>query len=205
MFKVCSSMSTNSGSAPACEMASVVAINVFGTVSTTSPGCTPHAMMAKRNASSDLLTATEWLAPQKAAKAFSKFSTTGPPMKPAVSRARRNTPVSSFSSSTCGVIRSRKGMQLGMPLGLCILPLHSFIDITQNPGRISSHDRVGWNIFGDDAAGAYDRILADIGVGENRCAGADGCALLYDCLLDLPIGFGLQASFRCCSARISVV
>src|ERR1017187_3360289 len=148
----------NSGSAPACEMASVVAINVFGTVSTTSPGLTPQAMMAKRNSDLPLLTATEWLAPQKAAKAFSKFSTTGPPMKPAVSRALRNTPVSSFSSSTCGVIRSRKGMQLGMPLELCIGTLHSFIDETQNPGRISSHDRVGGNIFGDEIGRAHAEL-----------------------------------------------
>src|ERR1035441_9805107 len=154
-----------------------MAISAYRSAPDAKPGLTPHAMMAKRNASVPLLTATEWLAPQKAAKAFSKFSTTGPPMKPAVSRARRNTPVSSFSSSTCGVIRSRKGMQFGIPLELCIGPLHSFIDITQNPGRISSHDRVGWNIFGDNAAGAYDRVLAHVGVGENRCAGADGCAL----------------------------
>ena len=41
-------MSTNSGNAPACEIASVVAMNVCGTVNTTSPGCTPQAIIAKR-------------------------------------------------------------------------------------------------------------------------------------------------------------
>ena len=52
-------MSTNSGNAPACEMASVVAMNVCGTVTTTSPGFTPLAIRAKRRASVPLLTATE--------------------------------------------------------------------------------------------------------------------------------------------------
>ena len=59
MLNVCSSMSTNSGNAPACEIASVVAMNVCGTVTTTSPGFTPAAISANRRASVPLLTATE--------------------------------------------------------------------------------------------------------------------------------------------------
>ena len=59
MLYVCSSMSTNSGNAPACEIASVVAMKVCGTVTTTSPGFTPLAMRAKRRASVPLLIATE--------------------------------------------------------------------------------------------------------------------------------------------------
>ena len=70
----------------------------------------------------------------------------------------------------------------------------SRFDEAQNPGRVSRHDRVTGNIFGDYAASAHDGVLANAGVGENGCAGADRCALLDDRLLDLPIGFGLQAS-----------
>jgi len=43
-------MSTNAISAPDWEMASVVAMNVFGTVTTTSPLPMPAAMRAKRRA-----------------------------------------------------------------------------------------------------------------------------------------------------------
>src|SRR5664279_1839552 len=118
-------------------------------------------MIANRNASVPLLTATERLVPQKAANAVSNSSTTGPPMKPAVSKARRNTPVSSCSSSICGVTKSRKGMQFEAPLALYILALYSFIDIAQKSGRIASHYRVGWNIFSDDAASSHNGILAD--------------------------------------------
>ena len=81
------SISTNSGNAPVWEIASVVAMNVFGTVTTTSPDFTPAAMSANRSASVPLLTAAEHFASQKSAKAFSKSSTIGPPMKPAVRKA----------------------------------------------------------------------------------------------------------------------
>ena len=60
------------------------------------------------------------------------------------------------------------------------MTFHSLFDVTQNLGRISGHDSVGGNIFGDDAAGAYNRVLADVGVGKNRGARADGCTFLYD-------------------------
>src|ERR1035438_3386205 len=109
MFKVCSSMSMNSGLAPAWEMASVVAINVFGTVSTTSPGRTPEAIKAKRSASVPLLTPTQWPESQKVANAFSNSSTIDPPTKLAVRNPLRKMPTSSFSSSRWGATRSRKG------------------------------------------------------------------------------------------------
>ena len=40
-------MSTKSGRAPACEIASVVAMKVFGTVTTVSPGLIPAAMQSE--------------------------------------------------------------------------------------------------------------------------------------------------------------
>ena len=121
MLYVRSSMSTNSGNAPACEIASVVAMNVCGTVTTTSPGFTPLAMRAKRRASVPLLTATEWLTSQNFANADSNSSTMGPPIKLALRKALRKTSVNSCSSSTCGVIRSRKGMRLETLLELLTL------------------------------------------------------------------------------------
>ena len=51
MQYVRSSISTKSGLAPAWVIASVVAMKVWGTVSTTSPGATPEAVKAKRTAS----------------------------------------------------------------------------------------------------------------------------------------------------------
>jgi hypothetical protein len=51
MLQVDSSISTKSGTAPAWEIASVVAMNVFGTVTTVSPGLIPAAIRAKRKAS----------------------------------------------------------------------------------------------------------------------------------------------------------
>src|SRR5271163_2222751 len=160
-------MSTNSGKAPACEMASVVAMNVCGTVNTTSPGCTPQAIIAKRKASVPLLTAIEWLASQKAANASSNSSTIGPPTKPAVCKARRNTEVSSRSSSTCGVTKSRKGMLFGTLLRMDIGTFHSLFYVTQNLSWISGDDGVRWDIFRDDATSANNRILSDVGVGKN--------------------------------------
>src|ERR1700722_15320024 len=116
--------------------------------------------MAKRSASVPLLTAMEWFTPQKAAKAFSNSSTTVPPTNSAVCRAWRNTPVSSCSSSMCGVTKSRKGMLLDM----FVVALLGLFDVTQDLGRVAGYDGIGWNIFGNDAAGAYNRILANVGV-----------------------------------------
>jgi hypothetical protein len=45
--------------------------------------------------------------------------------------------------------------------------------MTQNSGWISGYDNVGRDIPGDDAASADDRILADLGVGENDRARAN--------------------------------
>ena len=77
-------MSTKSGRAPAWLIASVVAMKVCGTVTTMSPGCTPAAVSAKRTASVPLATPTQYFESQYAANSFSKFSTIGPPTKPAV-------------------------------------------------------------------------------------------------------------------------
>ena len=64
-----------------------------------------------------------------------------------------------------------------MLLSTDIGTLHALIYITQDPGRIAGHDRVGWYIFRDNAAGADDRILADGDVGQNGGARTDRRAL----------------------------
>ena len=50
-------------------------------------------------------------------------------------------------------------------------------DMTQNSGGISGYDGVGGNIFGDDAAGAHDRIFTNAEIGQDRGSRADRCSL----------------------------
>ena len=92
-------MSTNSGLAPACEIASVVAMNVSGVVTAMSPRCTPAAISAKRSASVPLATPTQNRDSQNSAKSRSNSSTTVPPTNPAVSRVTSNADRSSSRSS----------------------------------------------------------------------------------------------------------
>ena len=92
-------MSTKSGRAPACEMASAVAMNVKGTVTTVSPGWTPAAINASRSASVPLLMPTQNRVSQNSAKARSNSFTMGPPMKLAVSSAASRTACNSDRSS----------------------------------------------------------------------------------------------------------
>ena len=88
-------MSTKAICAPACEMASVVAMKVCGTVTIISPCPIPAAMKAKRSASVPLFTPTQYLLSQYAANSFSKSSTIGPPMNPALLKAFSTTASSS--------------------------------------------------------------------------------------------------------------
>jgi len=79
-----------SGRAPACEIASVVAMNVMGTVTTVLPGLTPAAIRARRSASvpwpSDCRTAIAETG-EVALEALDQ----GRPRRPAVSRAASKT------------------------------------------------------------------------------------------------------------------
>ena len=94
-----SSTSMNSGEALAWEMASAVAINVFGTVTTASPGQTPAATSANLKASVPLPTPTQCWLSQYRANSRSKSSTIEPPTNPALLRALRKIDTSSFSKS----------------------------------------------------------------------------------------------------------
>src|SRR5688572_7082242 len=85
-------------------------MNVFGTVTTVSPGRTPAAISAKRNASVPLATPTACRTSQKSANSRSNSSTIEPPTNPAVLSARRKTDTSSGSSASCCATRSRNGI-----------------------------------------------------------------------------------------------
>ena len=64
MQRVAGSMSTSTGFAPVAAIASSVAMNVLGTVTTSRPGPAPSATSASRSASVPSLTPTQWAAPQ---------------------------------------------------------------------------------------------------------------------------------------------
>ena len=89
MLQVRSSMSTNSVSAPAWLIPSTVAMNVFATVTTASPG--PHAGSHQREADGVGAAAspTQNFVPQYSANSRSNASTSGPPMKAADRMALR--------------------------------------------------------------------------------------------------------------------
>src|SRR5271156_928584 len=167
MQYVRSSISTNAMRAPAWVIASVVAINVWDTVTTVSPCCTPAAINANRTASVPLAKPTQCLASQNLANSRSNSSTIGPPTNPALRKTFWQTARSSASSSTCGVIKSRKGIfsLLGISSVLDDVivfykkPL--FVDVAQDSCRIAGYHRVGGHVFGDYAAGSDQSILAD--------------------------------------------
>src|SRR2546428_1132789 len=194
-------MSTKSGRAPACEVASVVAMKVFGTVTTVSPGCTPAAIRANRKASVPLPTPTQFCTPQNCAKSRSKSSTILPPTNPAVFRALLKTDTNSSSSSRWGVTRSKKGM---LPLPVIRQPQLGR-DQAEDPRRIPSHDRIVRHVAGHDAAGPDDGILPDDHVREDCRPGPDRRASPHQRGLDLPVLLALEFPRRSRRPWIGVV
>src|SRR5882762_677761 len=194
-------MSTNAMCPPACEMASVVAMNVWGTLITISPGSTPAAMKAKRRASVPLFTPTQNFASQNRANSRSNSSTMGPPMKPALLNAFFTTANNSSSSSLCDVTRSRNGTFVG----LAILLLFLLCDKPQKFGGISGHNGVRRYVLGYDAACSDNGVLTDSQIAENRGAGPDGCSLSNQGLFYFPVRFCLQLAGWGCRARIGII
>src|ERR1035437_2418188 len=160
-------MSTNSGTPPACDIASVVAINVCGTVTTASPGLTPAAISANLNASVPLPTPTQWRASQNNANAVSNLSTAGPPTKLAVSRTPLNAATNSSLISWCCVTRSKNAI-LSPPIGDPRLPWLSFrANISVHGCWIAHYHTVGGHVPGDYTAGPDDCVLANREIGED--------------------------------------
>src|SRR2546425_6701390 len=194
-------MSTKSGRAPAWEMASVVAMKVFGTVTTVSPGCTPAAIRANRKASVPLPTPMQHCVPQNSANSRSKSSTILPPTNPAVFRALLKTDTNSSSSSRWGVTRSKKGM---LPLPVIRHPW-LWRDQAEDPRRVPSHNGIVGHVAGDDAAGPDDGILPDDHVREDCRPGPDRCAFPHQRGLDLPVLLALEFPRRSRRPWIGVV
>src|SRR3989449_9344407 len=214
MVYVRSSMSMKSGHAPACEMASVVAMKVNGTVTTVSPGWTPAATSARRRASVPLAIPTQNCESQNSEKSRSNSCTTGPPMNPAVSRAVSKTDRSSSRSSRCTVTSSRNGispvlMRRPRP-GRCARESSSHGprapgDGPQQTRRGSGHDRVGGHVTSHDASGPDQGVFTDREVGEDRRTGSDRGSLPHQRGLDVPILLRLQLAARSRGARVGIV
>ncbi len=84
--RVSSSTSTRTGAAPVCDIASVVAMNVFVAVITSSPRPIPSTWRARWSADVPLLAPTACLDPVYSAKCRSKRSSLSPPTKAVLSR-----------------------------------------------------------------------------------------------------------------------
>ncbi|OPY10207.1 MAG: hypothetical protein A4E68_00012 [Syntrophaceae bacterium PtaB.Bin095] len=115
MLFVRSSMSEKTGFAPHQVIASAVAMKVFGTVTTSSPGPMPSAMRLSQRASVPFPTPTACLQPQNAAKSFSNFATKGPPAKAVFSMT---SPMAAWISSLMvwyWAFRSKKGTFIFFP------------------------------------------------------------------------------------------
>ena len=83
--------------------------------------------------------------------------------------------------------------------------LHGLLNEAKHPGWVSGNNRVGRDILGDHAAGADDRILTNLGVGQNRDARTDGGSFADHRPFNLPIALGLQFTIGSCGARVGVI
>src|SRR5216683_5074338 len=194
-------ISTNAICAPAWEMASVVAINVCGTVTMMSPGCTPAAMNANRKASVPLFTPTQYFVPQNPANSRSNSSTIGPPMNPALLKAFFTTARSSSWSSWCGVTRSRNGIFVGFAMSLPFLLIHE----SQKPSRIPRYDCVCRNVLRHHASRPDYRVFANRHIAQNRGPRTDRGAFANSGFLNLAIGFRLQSDAGNGCPRVNVI
>ena len=76
---------------------------------------------------------------------------------------------------------------------------------TQKPGGISCDNGVCRDIFPHYASGPHNGVLTNRDLGQNSRARPDGGSLLYQCLFDLPVRFGLQVAIRGCRTGIKVI
>ncbi len=88
IVNVSGTTSTNTGRAPFIRIASPVAMNVFATVTTSSPGPTPYAFNARVSASVPFATPQACAAPHDAANSRSKAAHSSPPMNCPLSTTR---------------------------------------------------------------------------------------------------------------------
>src|SRR6267143_1382198 len=184
-------MSTKSQRAPACDIASVVAMNVFGTVTTMSPDRIPAAMSANRKASVPLPTPTQNRDSQNLAKSSSNPCTIGPPINAAVLSAVLRMSTNSSCSPRWTVTRSRKGT-------FSSLMFVSRFKVTYYFPWVADHDRVRRHVASHHTAGADQRIFADHHIRQDGRSRSNRRTLLYQRDFDLPILFCLEST---CPAR----
>jgi hypothetical protein len=71
--------------------------------------------------------------------------------------------------------------------------------------RVSGNNSIRQNIFGDQAAGADDRILPDSHIAQNSDTRADGCSLSHNCRFDLPVCLCLEPAACIDRTRVFVI
>src|SRR5438093_3622646 len=209
MFIVRSSTSTRMGRAFAYRIASTVAKNVCDTVMPSSPAETPHARMASCSASVPLPTPTLCFVPMYAANSWSNAFTFGPIVSCMLSRtssiARRT---SSRIVRYCA-FRSTRGISCVATAAEVIVPSPSSLgflgkvleprvgvgvdadeareiaDVVLELDRgIARPHRTRRHFVPHDAARADERVLADLGAGQDRAVRSDAGAPADDAALD---------------------
>src|SRR5262245_11879434 len=196
---VTGSTSTYTGTAPQYVMAHDVAMNVMGTVITSSPGPTPAASSARCRADVPELTATQCWAPTYSAKAASNSATLGPRMNAADSAAcSRAGRTSSFSPANWA-FRSMNGTAIVVAgdrvsgSGAPTFNSRASIDGSgpHEPGPTPGRDRSRRHVFGHNRTSSHQRASANRHTGKNHRPASDRCALTHAGLDYLPVSLGL--------------
>src|SRR5688572_26437720 len=165
-------------------MASAVAMNVLGTVMTSSPGPTSRASRANQSASVPLPTPLACCTPQNPANSRSKRSTKLPPAK-------------ALESITCS-IAARSSARIGsccrrrLRNGTCI---NTFRDFAENAAWIAGENRIGGDILGYHTASPDNGALPDCNSTQKRHTRANGCPTLHERGFALPFVVVLGQSF----------
>src|SRR4051812_33013922 len=182
MVYVAGSTSTYTGVAPQYEMAHDVAMNVIGTVMTSSPGPTPAARRARCRADVPELTATQCLAPTYSAKAASNSATRGPRMKAADSAAASRAGRTSSFSPANWALRSMNGtsgraaavpVSRGVSANFSITSLE-FVAGSHEASGAPGHDRPGGHVLRHDRSGTDQGPFADRHPAQDHRPGPDG-------------------------------
>src|SRR4030042_2547943 len=80
-----------------------------------------------------------------------------------------------------------------------------FLDLPQDLGRVSGHDRPGGNVLGDDGPGPDDGAFAARHPGQDGHARSDRRPLLDQGRDDLPVGFRLEGAAGGGRSRVHIV
>src|SRR5450759_3489138 len=175
-------MSTKTGMAPTCAMASAVAKKVKGVVMTSSPLPMPMAARIRNSASVPWPHATACLVPQYAAMASSSSLTLGPPMKPADAIVPRTASSSSSLSDRYWAFRSSRGTPtMTFSFACCervrgvLLVAEQLLgrDVADHLGRDTHDELARRDVVRHHGAGRHERFLAYLDAGQDVASAAD--------------------------------